>query len=589
MGPVEGTMRRISDEAQREQPHPPMSHWIRPTIERIMKAFGSTRICCLVVALAGVCSLFLISQKLQPCDDAYITFRHVKNFLEFGRPSWNLTGDPVLGSTTPAFLFTLTLFCAVFRVDQVDQAALYLNATFHFLLFILAFLVGMDLLRKVLPALLLAALIGVNAVNVCISSAGFESSMFLATLFGSLYCVRLERDRSALFLSSLAPLIRPEGIVVVALVWGYIFCRRRFKKRLLLAFLPLPLLWLTFSTAYYGSPIPHTIHAKKKFPAIYKPYTGNEVNLVDRLPSVPSHAWDLWEHHAGSLLLSGSTSRDFETSLQKARRWIMFLGLPLTLLFIVVRPDGRIIYLLYPPMFLILFGWIGHTQRWYYPSFVVSSILILFVGWVRAFDYAFDTLPVVARKFVDHWKVPQIALLIIALLFVTVNNVKINHGEYDHRHRGALFPVNPWGALWDMWEIQRATLYRQAAEYLATRTDPSDVVLISEVGVFGYYYPGEVIDAIGLCTPAALDFYPPPEGDIRDPQGNYHNKGNNLTPTNMVMTLKPDFVVNSQFYTANLLRPGSPFLQEYREIHRFGRIWGEPVIIHERSSITTPN
>ena len=559
-----------------------MQDRIRWRTERIIEAFGSASTFWLVVALALSCALFLVSQDLQPSDDAYITFRHVKNLLEHGRPAWNLTGNPVLGSTTPAFLFALASFCAVFRTNQIDQAALYFNATFHFLLVILAFLVAKDLLRRPLPSLFLAALVGVNAVNVYISSAGYESTMFLVVLLACLYCVRIEREGLSLFLSSLAPLIRPEGILAVALVWGYILCRRRFNKRLFLAFLPLPLIWLTFATAYYGSSIPHAIEAKKKFPAIYRPYAGEEVNLVERLPGVLSHASNLWKYQAGSLLLSGSTSRDFLSTLEKVRPWIMVLGIPLAFLVFVVRPDGRIIYLLYAPMFLLLFGWIGHTRQWYFPSFVVFSILILFSGWVRALDYVFGRLPAIARDWGFRWKVPQVAQLIIFLVCVTVNNVKINHGEYDYRHRGVLFPVHPWGSLWDMWEIQRATHYREAAEYVAARTDPSEVVLISEVGVFGYHYPGEVIDAIGLCSPEALDFYPPPDWDIRDSEGNYYNRGNNLTPSNMVMTLKPDLVVNSRFYIANLLRPGSPFLDEYEEIFRGGRVWGQTLLIYRR-------
>ncbi len=49
-----------------------------------------------------------------------------------------------------------------------------------------------------------------------------------------------------------------------------------------------------------------------------------------------------------------------------------------------------------------------------------------------------------------------------------------------------------------------------------------------------------------------------------------------------VMTLKPDYVVNSRYFMANLLRPGSPFLKEYDEIARGRPVYGEPILIYER-------
>lgn len=83
----------------------------------------------------------------------------------------------------------------------------------------------------------------------------------------------------------------------------------------------------------------------------------------------------------------------------------------------------------------------------------------------------------------------------------------------------------------------------------------SGVALTSEVGVFGYFYSGDVIDTVGLCSPESLAFFPPPDWDIHDDDGHPYTLGNTLTPTNMVTTLRPDFVVNSEFYIANSSSP----------------------------------
>jgi hypothetical protein len=547
-----------------------------------MPAFGSTGLFLLVVLIAAACALFLESQKLVPSDDAYITFRHVRNLLEHGRPAWNLGGEPVLGSTTPAFLFALTLFCKMLGLTHVDQAALHLNAVFHFLVVILFYLLARDLTRKTLPSILIALLVGLNAVHLYISSQGFECTMLIAALAAGLYFTRIGKDGFALILASVAPLIRPEGILLTPLVWGYILVKKRFNWKLPLAYLCIPLMWIAFSTAYYGSPVPNAISAKKKFGSIYRPYNREDIDLVRRLPQAFPYAAAVWNDPASSLLLLGSSSAESPTTVQTSRKWIMLLGLPLAVAGAVLLHDGRLIYLLFPPLFLLLYGWIGHTQPWYFPSFVVFSTVLLYDGWLRVLNHLLERFERRRGNWVSRWRVTPILSVALFLVFITVNSFTVNRGAYDHSHRGVIFPRNPWGILWDMWEVQRAHYYREAAERLETLAPESAVVMTSEVGMLGYLYPGDVIDTVGLCSPEALAFYPPPEWDIRNSAGKYYTKANNFIPTDMVMTLKPDIVINSRFYMFNLLRPGSPFLEEYEEVAGFGRIWGEPVLIFRR-------
>ena len=111
--------------------------------------------------------------------------------------------------------------------------------------------------------------------------------------------------------------------------------------------------------------------------------------------------------------------------------------------------------------------------------------------------------------------------------------------------------------------------------------------MISEVGFFGYFYQGDVIDTVGLCSPEALPFYPPPKWDIQDADGEYHTSANNFTPTNMVMTLRPDYLINSRYFVKNLLRPESPFLRAYEEIARGRPVYSEPILIFRKRSAVT--
>jgi len=174
------------------------------------------------------------------------------------------------------------------------------------------------------------------------------------------------------------------------------------------------------------------------------------------------------------------------------------------------------------------------------------------------------------------------ALLAVAAILCSASRYRINTGQIDYAGRAAVLPQHPWGPLWNLWETQRFQEYRAAAEYLNNASRPDQVALISEVGVFGYYFKGEVLDSVGLCSPEALAFYPPPESDTRDTEGNSLAKADTIVPTLLVKELAPDFVVDSRVYVANLLQPGSWFLQEYTELAWFGTVWGEPLVIYKR-------
>lgn len=525
------------------------------------------------VALIAVCVIaagFLVWQGLQPCDDAYITFRHAKNLAESGRPAWNLTGDPVLGSTTPALVFALGLGGMVAGADRIEDVALWLNAALVFLIVWLAFHVALDLARRPLPALLAAILVGFASSNVYVFSLGFENAMLTAAVLGCTLAVRRGHDATAVLLAGLAPLIRPEGLLLTPIAWGYVLLARRFRPKLIAAWAILPLVWLGFSSAYYGSPVPQPIHAKKKFPAIYRPYKQAEVNLADRIPTAPQAALRLWTGQAEPLIFSGTFGSTTVTHVSRAASLAGLLALGILALVSIVRRNGRLVHLVYPPAFLLLYGWIGRTEVWYFPSFTTTATIALFaaIAWLIA----------TATKRAPAW-VPAVLSIAVFAAFIHGNAYRIADAKST---RAALHPTDPRGIKWERWEAERFDGYKQAAEKLNPQSTPADVALTSEVGVFGYFYRGAVLDAVGICSPEALAFYPPPPEDIADENGRYRNPANNLTPTPMVMTLRPRFVVNSLVYLANLNRKGNPVLATYRPIGRVGRAWGKPIQLLER-------
>jgi len=224
----------------------------------------------------------------------------------------------------------------------------------------------------------------------------------------------------------------------------------------------------------------------------------------------------------------------------------------------------------------VLYAWIGSTMIWYLPSLVVFATLLLFGGCAHSLRVLGERAGVASARGVE------ILTAGVFLLFFSANAYTLNLGESRDPTRPWVYPRDARGGNWNEKEHERYTGYRAAAEFLDANAPQSGSALISEVGVFGYFYGGPVIDAVGLCTPEALDFYPPPEWDIFDEAGRYRTTANNFAPTEMVMTLRPGFVVNSEVYMRNLLRADSPFAGAYRHLADVGTAWGRPVGVYQR-------
>jgi hypothetical protein len=532
------------------------------------------------VAIAGAAGAFLVSQGLQPCDDAYITFRHARNLASHARPAWNLEGPAVLGSTSPAFVLLLGGLGAVLRTDRVDELALFVNAALLGLATLLACLAMRDLTGRTLPALVVAALIGFNSVVVFVLSQGFEAGLLLVVLLGALLLVRRRHDVAALVLASLAPLVRPEGLLVSPLIWGEIMLGRRFRPRLLLAYSAVPLAWVLLSVPYYGSPVPQSIRAREAYPSVFAPYTGGAVDLKGHLAEIVPRTAAFWSEEARSYVFTGYRAPKYREDGRLGVARFSLLALPWLIVSLWRRPQD-LSYLLYPALFIVLYAWVGHWEAWYFPSFVAFSILVLVFACVGLLD-------ALVRPLESRWTgahhLRNLAPLLLILPFLNASSYAWNGGR--HPDKGLLYARDPRGPRFERWEAERYRAYRRVARLL--NQEGSAPALASEVGVFGFFYRGPVIDTVGLCTPEALRFYPPPRSDIFGADGRPLTPSDNIAPTNMVLALRPTYVVNGRDYIRNLLQPHSPFLTHYAARARLGTVWDQPLLVFQRVDTPSP-
>jgi arabinofuranosyltransferase len=234
-----------------------------PTTENPSR--GSNLLRWLPIVLVVSVFLLLIVRRAWLCDDAYITFRTIDNFISGYRPTWNIN-ERVQAFTHPLWMLLLSFFYYLTR-------EIYLTSIFLSLAISLAVVVifAARVSKSTLGAVLGIAVLGLSNAFVDYSTSGLENPLthLILVIFFALYCSGKKPTARRLFwasfLVSLAGVNRPDTLLLYVLPLLYLLWELPDKRRglLVLALGQTPLLiWLAFSTVYYGFPFPNTAYAK---------------------------------------------------------------------------------------------------------------------------------------------------------------------------------------------------------------------------------------------------------------------------------------------------------------------------------------
>jgi hypothetical protein len=494
-------------------------------------------------------------------DDSYITYRYARNILAGNGLVYN-PGERVLGTTTPLYTVLMVLSALPTGGVQAPFASLawILNAFADGFTCLLLFWMGRRL--GYFYAGLGAALAwAVAPFSVTFAIGGLETSLYVLLLVG-MVCAHLdERHILAAFLASLALLTRPDALILIGplaidRLWQVIRKGAQNYRSLLyeaLAFGLPTLAWLAFATAYFGTPIPHSIAAKS---VAYR--LSAEEGLIR-----------LIQHYATPFL----------EHLTFGMSWIAVGGVIYPFLYAIgalqaLRVTSRLWpFIAYPWLYFITFAAANPLIfRWYLTPPLPAYFLFILIGAEKIITSLAQTLvkrvensaPIAISRLSD----PPIAQLpnrrfaflpdrLSALLpffliaFVVLAPAVLSLQEWSlHPDHGLDRPAP------DMAWYKLELLYRQAAERLLEQPRSTEAPLLAagDVGVLGFFTNFRILDTVGLNSPQSSRYFP------LDPACYTITYA---IPPNLILDAQPDYVVILEVYGRKCLLKDARFEGQY--------------------------
>lgn len=399
-------------------------------------------------------------------DDAYITFRYVKNFLNGYGLVFNY-GEYVEGYTTFLWLIILSALGWV-GIDYVN-ASHVISITFGALSLIITFFIARQIkpidytskfineLFNLLPVILLLCTGGFQYWSV----SGMETSLFVFLVLLSIYLYQRsiqsgKPDLTHHLVLLLAALTRPEGLFIWILITIHnvylnfglmkqIEFRKKFVKHALYFLIPFSVYFL-FRLIYYGYPVPNTFYAKTGY---------------------------------GSFYLYRGIVYVFET-LNDYFLYGVFLIVPLFLLRVdSIKKYFHFLYyivLSYIAAIIIIGGDVLPMHRFMLP--VIPLVYVMFAKFYQA----------TIQKFLGH----SFYKLHAAILVFAVT------AAFAYQNYKSELPLIYEKRAYETGLVTKMKIYSEFLNNVSEESNEYPTVSLSTIGAFSYYTSARVIDLIGL-------------------------------------------------------------------------------------------
>ena len=483
---------------------------------------------------AGLAAVALVVRLVagpRTIDDAYITFRYARNLAEGLGLVYN-PGQQVLGTTTPLYTFLMSL-AWVLGQQNLSAVALVVNALADAGTAVLLYWLALRLDSSRIVAVGLGLAWAVSPMSVTFAIGGMETSVVILFLVASFTAYVTGRSHLSAALMALAVLTRPDALIAAALLLGDMVLRplvrrdgsplssrlRRlpWTEMAVLGALLLP--WIVFATAYFGSPLPHSVAAKAR-------------------------AYQIEPLSALIRLLQHLSTPFFEHKVL-GRFWPV-VGLPLYLLLYLsgglhlIKRAGRMLpFVLYPLVYVTVFSLANPLIfRWYLAPPLPFYFLGILVGLSRILTGLARWL---GRQPIGVWAT-RLAVVLLLLSALNAYTLHPDHGPDRPAPEMAWFKLE--------------LLYRRAADLVKPRLEPNDVIAAGDIGVLGWYTGAPILDAVGLISPEAVSYYP------LDPSLLVISFA--ISP-DLIRDRQPQYLVTLEAYVRRSLLP-APWFQEQYEL-----------------------
>lgn len=379
-------------------------------------------------------------------DDAFITFRYAENIAAGNGFVYNV-GERVLGTTTP--LFTLILAALVRLGIPVETAALLISLPASGLTAVVLYRWAKSLDYE--PFAFIPVIIYILFTRLLATdSAGMETALFTLLVTVSLYFQYRMRVVEAMSLAALSAVTRPEGFLVLAILFAWdIFQHRRnlLINSIVAVLVVLP--WIIFAYGYFGSPIPNSIHGKL---ALYSRFgTLSPWNNISFLLG--------WQNPFGIFLTIGSLIGCWWLWKKHRLGWPELIWVAAMLGFLTISRTHLFVWYAVP-IYPVLIIWTTALFPAAYQRF----------AWLRRYSQV--TVPTI---------VIGLTIVMLAANYIPVQN-------------------------YQSYQKTLTTVHRAIGIYLRDHAKKGDVVAAEDIGYLGYYSGLKIIDRDGLISPEAAPY-----------------------------------------------------------------------------------
>jgi hypothetical protein len=523
----------------------------------------------LIVILTLLTSLTLIARALpdaRTIDDAFITFRYSLNLLDGNGFVYNL-GTQTLGTTTPLWALLMALAGGITGGRDFPHYAIALSALADAGSVAILYLLARRLLKNDWLAIFPAVLWAIAPMSVTFAVGGMETSLTIFWMLAAtgVYVLVVtphpptpsltqagrggENQHTAGagagaplpkggvraeiligIIAALGVLTRVDSVIWIAPLFIYQFIegvrRRRLPLATWVAFAAVLLPVVLFSMAYFGSPLPNSVTAKR-FAYRVEPM-GAFAGMI-RTYSNLYFAFDLFG--ATGTMISGL---------------IVLVTAIFALVYAARNLPRAVPLLIYPFLYMIVFSALNPLMfRWYFAPPLPALILATFTGlWALLVPLAKTRARPVAYGVVGLYGVIAIASSLSAWTL--------------HPDHGADRPAPEMA--WHRIEL----LYRNMGEYLRDTLGvmAETRVASADIGAVGFFSGATIVDTVGLVTPQLARYYPIDPALMASDQ-------NYAIPPELIYDTQPDFLVTMEGFIRSGLAQQEQFLSEYELILEF--------------------